>query len=230
MNRYIAQERMREIGKEGQEKLSRSRVLVVGCGALGSPIAMYLAGAGVGSLIIADFDTIDTSNLHRQVFYFEKERGESKAESLKQRISALNSEVQVETVRKLVTRSVLEAIAVNQIDAIIDAADNPATTYLLDSWCKEHDIPFSTAGITGWNAQIFTFIPGSFSFADIFPQPNGDEAILPCSMAGIAGPVAAFAASLQSVEILKILTGNAGGVSRLYAANLLKGDITTAAV
>lgn len=221
--RYLPQIRVTNFGKEGQTKIFNSKVLVVGCGALGSPVAMYLAGAGIGKIVIADFDTIDISNLHRQVFYSEKEAGSLKAESIKRKITELNSQIDVEIWCKLITERTLRS-SQEQFDIIVDAADNPATTYLLESYCKETDIPLISAGVSGWEAQVFTFIPGSFSYSDIFPAPDETEDILPCSIEGIMGATSAFAASLQTAEVIKIILGLNDKKSRLVIGNLLSGE------
>lgn len=225
ISRYLPQSRLPEIGKEGQERLAKARVLIVGCGALGAPVAMYLAGAGVGKLVIADFDNVELSNLHRQVFYSETELGLNKAERLKRRIEALNSDVSVETWTALVSRKILETKG-TEFDAIADCADNPSSTYMLDEFCRGNGIPLSIAGVSDWRAQVFTALPGSLSYGDIIPKPAYEGGILPCSVTGILGPVAAFAASLQAAEIIKILTRNAGNGSKLITANLLTGQFS----
>lgn len=219
--RYIAQTRLTEIGEEGQKRLSEAKVLIVGCGALGSPVAMYLAGAGVGNLLVADFDTVDISNLHRQVFYCEHDVGKCKSSILSSNIRALNSEVKVKEFKGLVTPTYLETIK-NEIDIIADCADNPATTYSLQTFCKTNDIPLVIAGVTGWNVQIFSYFPGSTSFDEIFPQPDENSGMLPCSITGITGPTAALGASVQASEIIKRITGHAAAESFLFIADLLR--------
>ena len=222
-NRYLPQIRLQEIGKSGQERLGTSRVLIIGCGALGSPIAMYLAGAGIGNLTVADFDNVELSNLHRQVFYYESETGKPKAELLSSKINALNSEIEIEFINKIVTRRLLEQLTIKP-DIIVDAADNPATTYLLDNFCYENAIPLVIGGVSGWNAQVFTYIPGSYRYSDIFSAPSGNTGVLPCSLTGIVGPSANFAASIQSAQVIKLLLDKAGKDSSLITANLLSGS------
>lgn len=219
-NRYAAQTRLPEIGKKGQSKLENSRILIVGCGALGSPAAMYMAGAGIGQIIIADFDTVDFSNLHRQVFYTEGEAGKAKAKCLKQKMNALNSQVTVTSLEKLLNSKFLEECE-TRFDLVIDAADNPSSTYLLDEYCSRNGIPFITAGISGWEAQIFISMPGSTSYSEVFPLPGDSVDILPCSLAGITGPTAAFASALQCSEAIKVLVGAGDKSSRLITADLL---------
>lgn len=220
MKRYNAQIRLEEIGRLGQQKLADTHILIVGCGALGSPAAMYLAGAGIGHITIADFDTIELSNLQRQVFYREEEAGKSKTECLKAGMESLNSEVSVTVWNQLVTRRQLLALK-DRFDMIIDAADNPATTYMLDRYCFETGIPLSTAGVSSWTAQVFLYCPGSVRYSEIFPEPEEGSDLLPCSVAGIVGPVAQFASSLQVADAIKYITGAEKKESRLTTANLL---------
>lgn len=222
-NRYMAQTRVQEISNDGQKLISAASVLIVGAGALGSPVAMYLAGAGVGHIIIADFDSIELSNLHRQVYFSESDAGNSKVSSLQERIIALNSSINVTAHSSLVTEKFLCNLS-SLPDLIIDAADNPATTYLLDKFCHEKGLPLVTAGISGWNAQIFTYIPGSIRYSEMFPEPDNNSGILPCSLSGITGSTAAFAASLQCNQALKIIIKKAGSESSLITANLLTNE------
>lgn len=202
--RYAAQWRMKEIGREGQAQLKEKRALIVGCGALGSVVAMYLAGAGVGRLIIADFDTVDISNLHRQVFFTEDETGISKAEIIKERIAGLNSETDVTVLKSLVTRKTLDELE-DKIDIIIDAADNPDTTFMIDDFCRVKGLPWTTAGVRGWEAQIFSYRKGSTPYGDIISRESLEGELMPCSMEGILGPVAGMAASIQCAEAVKLL-------------------------
>lgn len=225
LNRYKPQTRIKEIGNEGQTKLKNATILVVGCGALGSPLAMYLAGAGLGTLIIADFDTVDVSNLHRQVFYSENEIGKPKVDLLKAKIESLNSEIKVIGLNSLITAKQLKNIGF-KLDLIADCADNPATTYLLDEYCNSNEIPLSIAGVSGWEAQIFTYLPGSSRYSDFFPKPEDDSGILPCSLTGITGPTAAFASSLQASEIMKFILGIGNKKQRFIKADLLNSNFT----
>lgn len=202
--RYSAQSRLKEIGVEGQRRLKEKTVLIVGCGALGSVAAMYLAGAGVGHLIIADFDTVDISNLHRQVFFSEDDTSKSKVDIIKDRIFKLNPDVEVRIIKQLVTGKILENLE-KDVDAIVDAADNPDTTFMIDRFCTDNGIPWTTAGVRGWEAQIFTFKPYSTSYSEIISQESLEGDIMPCSLEGILGPVAGMAAAIQCSEVIKLL-------------------------
>lgn len=190
---------------------------------------MYLAGAGVGHIAIADFDTVDYSNLHRQVFFSEHECGQSKVNLLKAKMEALNSEVNISAISSIVTEKMLSSLDSEKhpYDVIVDAADNPDTTYMIDKYCSRMRKPFVSAGVKGWESQIFMYVPGSLSYSDIFPRPESRAGVLPCSIAGIAGPVAAFAASIMTAEILKFLLNLAPSNSRLISSNLLTGDMST---
>lgn len=221
--RYISQTRVAEIGEKGQEVLARSSVLIIGCGALGSPLAMYLAGTGIGTLILADFDTVDLSNLHRQVFYSESDLGKLKTDVLENRIRGLNHEVNIIKYSTLITERELGKMEL-KIDMIADCADNPATTYMLDEFCFRNGLPLSTAGVSGWKAQIFTYVPGNARFSDFFPKPDDSSEVLPCSLTGILGPTAAFGASVQSAEIIKTLLGLETSESTFVSADLLNLD------
>lgn len=202
--RYARNISVPEIGIEGQQRLLASTVFVLGCGALGSVVATYLAGAGVGHLIIADFDTIDISNLQRQTHYDESQAGLSKADTLADRLRRLNSTVKVEAVNKLITPTLARQIF-PQCDFIVDASDNPDTKYMIDAICCELSKPYSIAGVLGLNGQVMTHTPGTARYADFFPESAG-SAFTPCSIGGIIGPVAGIIASIQALETIKYLT------------------------
>lgn len=222
LKRYSVQTRLEEIGIEGQKKLASSKVLIVGCGALGSVIAMYLAGAGVGNLILADFDTVDISNLQRQVFYKEKETGLSKAELIARNVRELNSEVSVEILNFAVTARKLESLELVP-DVVVDAADNPATTYMLEGFCAERGVAFSTAGVSGWRGQILSYVPGKTKFSDIFPPVAESEGLLPCSIAGVFGPLTGLMATLQASETIKMILN----IGEMLTDCLLTVDLLT---
>lgn len=224
--RYSSQLNLPEIGVDGQRRLAESSVLIVGCGALGSVAAMYLAGAGVGNLILFDFDTIDESNLHRQPFFSSDETGMYKADILQKKIQALNPSVNVVIRKEMFCRRILSSLP-DRIDFVIDGADNPGTTYMIESFCKERNIAFSTAGVGGWSGQILTCVPGSICFEDLFPRPVGNSGVLPCSIGGIAGPLPGIMACLQASETIKyIVNGGRLLTNRLLSIDLLNGKFT----
>ena len=229
--RYAAQLRLPEIGEQGMMRLKASAVLIVGCGALGSVAAMYLAGAGVGKIIIADFDTVEVSNLHRQPFFATAEAGLSKAYLLSRDMRELNPDVCVLTITKMITPDLLSQIYASQecdgcIDFIIDAADNPATTYMIDDFCRHHGVAYTTACVGGWKAQLLTWCPGATPFSDLFPRPADDAAnVLPCSLTGLAGPLSGMTGTIQAAEAIKFICGIGNlYTDRLFTVDLLSGN------
>lgn len=209
------------IGDEGQNKLSASTVAVVGCGALGSMVAMQLAGAGIGRLIIIDFDTIDISNLQRQFFFTEGEASENKSKVLKTRIEALNSDTTVIEHREMLTSNTIARL-LKDADVVVDATDNPDSKFLIDSYSEAHSIPGVFGGVEGFRGQVMSCVDGSARYREIFPDASS-AGVLPCSIAGVIGPAAAVVASFQSNEVIKIITGVGEPlVNKILNINLLK--------
>lgn len=193
------------IGSEGQEALLKSSVCVLGAGALGSIAAMYLAGSGVGRIKLADFDTIDISNLQRQILYRTSEAGESKCSVLTQKIHELNPDVRVEEFRELISEKNIDRF-IGDADFIIEGSDNPATKYMVDKACGRLGKPYVLGGVSGFRGQLFTHIPGSSSYSDIFPETREDSGYTPCSIEGVIGPMPGIIAALEAAEAIKYLT------------------------
>lgn len=212
MNRYSRN--ILTIGEESQISLSQGSVIIIGCGALGGQIAMLLAGAGVGKIGLADFDTIDISNLQRQLFFEEKDAGKKKLEVLKTKMSLLNSEIEIDDYPMLITENNADGIF-GKYDFIIDATDNPASKFGIDKICIKLGKPHCTGGVAGWKGQVISH-PGSRgekdkrykSFCDIFPRPMDDYNILPCSVEGVIGAAASVIASIQAGEAIKYFCKN----------------------
>lgn len=211
--RYSRQRAIKDIGKAGQERICNGKVFIIGCGALGSMAAMELAGAGVGHIALADFDLIDESNLQRQFFFKDLEKGKNKAVILKERICDLNPEVEVLCHTGVVTNSCIRDL-IKGYNLLIDATDNPATKLLVDSIGKNLTLPVIIGGVTEFSGQVFTLFPDSIRYSDIFEVKIEKGGFLPCSAAGVWGPCAAICASLQASEGLKILSGLNTSVSR----------------
>lgn len=211
LRRYSAQVRLPEIGEEGQKRLLSKSVLIVGCGALGSVAAAYLAGAGIGRIGLADFDTVDESNLHRQVLYGSDECGQKKVALLANHLERLNPAINVSAYDTFANEAFIRKV-INEYDFIIDAADNPQTTYMLDRVCRSTSKGYVTAGVSGWKAQVFTYLPGGVDFGALFPPPEEQEGVLPCSLTGIIGPLAGIAACIEASEAIKYLAGIEGGL------------------
>ena len=199
------------IGEEGQQRLCDASVLVVGAGALGSVVALYLAGAGVGHIGLADFDTIDISNLQRQIAYAEDQAGERKVAALAARLRALNTTISVTEHPVLVTaRNAATLFA--DYSHIADCTDNPSTKHLMAALAQQCGKPCVTAGVSGFTAQVFTTLPGAPSYNDMFGEPDrsnpaGCPAFAPCGADGVVGPAAGVAATCQCTELIKLITG-----------------------
>lgn len=219
--RYARQIAVPEIGEEGQRKLSDSKVLVIGCGALGSMVVMQLAGAGIGTIGISDFDTIDISNLQRQFFFTVNEAGEDKCKVLEKRIHALNPEIKILTYPVIMTAKKAENLF-GEYDFIIDATDNPATKKMIGKVSKEKGKACCIAGVRNFGGQVMTFLPDEPRFEDYFGSGE-DEGFLPCSLGGVMGPAAALCASIQASEAIKYLVGNSSLLNgRILLFDLLK--------
>lgn len=216
--RYTRNIGVAAIGEEGQRRLRSGRVFVLGCGALGSVVAAYLTGAGVGSLTIADFDTISLSNLQRQVFYRTDQCGQSKLHTLAAHLRALNPEVDLHTVERRVECADLEAL-LDGVDLMVDASDNPQTKYMTDSVCRRLGVPYVLGGVSGMQGQVLTWLPGYPGYSDFFP--DGDMAA--GAPKGVLGPTPGTVASVQCAEALKYLAGIREGLlsGRLLLIDLL---------
>lgn len=204
--RYRRQIAIDGIGETGQRKLREATVAVIGCGALGTVAAMYLAGAGVGKLILADFDTVDISNLQRQLFYSEAEAGKKKVHLLAGKVKSLNSEVEVTALELMVTpRNAPELL--KGADFVIDATDNPASKYAVDAICDQLALPCTIGGVESMRGQLITILPGDDRYRDLFPDMPANPGLTPCSVAGVLGPAAGIVASLQAAEAIKYIVG-----------------------
>ena len=218
--RYSRQTAIPEIGKEGQERLLKSKVFIVGSGALGSMVAMQLAGAGIGVLGIADYDTIDISNLQRQFFFTTAEAGESKVEVLKKRILELNPTTIINEFNEMVTPSKGSRLFADY-DIIVDGTDNPDSKRMIGEICKEIGKPCIIGGVSNFHGQVMTVLPGDSKFEEYFGNV-GAEGFLPCSLGGVIGPAAALCASIQAAEVIKYLSGiSEEKTSKLFTFDLL---------
>lgn len=203
--RYSRQISVEDFGIDAQRKLRNSKVAVIGCGALGSMCSMQLAGAGVGTIKIIDYDTIDISNLQRQFFFKTIEAGKSKVKTLAERISKLNPHVNIE-VSETFFNSDNGPKLLEDADFVIDGSDNPSTKYLTEQICDKLKTPCCLAGVSMWKGQAMTIYNGSAKFSEIVPQAENDG-FTPCSIGGVMGPAAAVAASIQAAEAIKHITG-----------------------
>jgi adenylyltransferase/sulfurtransferase len=204
--RYSRQIMLPQIGIEGQERLLASRVLIVGLGGLGSPVAMYLAAAGVGTLVVADFDAVDLSNLQRQILHGTSQLGRSKVDSARRTLGELNPEVRVEGWKGSIGPETLPAL-VTQVDAVVDASDNFATRFALNDACVVAGVPLISGAAIRFEGQVSVFPghPGGPCYQCLYPRDGtADET---CSANGVLAPLVGIVGSIQAAETLKVLTG-----------------------
>jgi molybdopterin-synthase adenylyltransferase len=222
--RYARHLILDEVGEEGQAKLMAARVLVVGAGGLGSPLLLYLAAAGVGTLGIVDDDVVDLSNLQRQIVHPTPRIGAAKIESARATLSALNPEVRVETHGVRLEAGNVAAL-VGAYDLVADGSDNFATRYLLNDTCFRLGRPLVAASLAPFDGQLSTFKahlgPPHPCYRCLYRDPPPPDLIPRCETAGILGAVAGVMGTLQATEVLKELLGigeSLSGTLLLYDA------------
>ncbi len=202
---YSRQMALRDVGAAGQEKLRAARVLVIGAGGLGVPVLNYLAGAGVGTIGIAESDTVDASNLHRQPLYSLSDVGQPKAELAAQRLRALNSDVAVQTHSHIAPENALTLAA--QYDLVIECSDNFATKFLVNDAAVRSAKPVIFASVYQYEGQLQVYRPDADSacLRCLWPQATRDGLVGNCAQAGVLGPVPGVLGSLQALEALKLI-------------------------
>lgn len=200
MNRYIRT--INCIGEENQKKLQSASVLIVGCGALGGQAGMLLAGSGIEKIGLVDFDTVDITNLQRQLFFTESETGSSKVQTLSKKIKGINSEIEVDEYETLLTRHNAQSI-ITKYEFIVDATDNPASKIMIEDLAKCYGLPCCIGGVTEWTGQVITIIPGSRGMKDIFGEISDSCGLMSCEIKGVMGPAASVIASVQASEAIK---------------------------
>ena len=196
-----------EIGIAGQEKLLASHVLIVGAGGLGSPAALYLASAGVGTLSIADGDVVELSNLQRQILHTEARIGQSKTQSAQTALHTVNPECQALSLPQLEGAALNEAVA--KADVVLDCSDNFATRYALNRSCLTYQKPLVSGAAIKLTGQLFVFDPRQSSapcYACLYPEAGEDED-LRCATTGILAPLTGVIGCMQGLEAIKLITG-----------------------
>jgi adenylyltransferase/sulfurtransferase len=204
--RYSRQIMLPQIGIEGQERLRASRVLIVGLGGLGSPVAMYLAAAGIGTLELCDDDRVDLSNLQRQVAHTTQRIGEPKVHSATQTLKALNPDTRVEAHEQRLEDEDLDRV-VQRVDLVLDCSDNFETRFALNRACHAHETPLVSGAAIRWDGQVAVFDqrPDSPCYRCLYDEQGEDD--LRCSENGVAAPLVGVIGSLQALEALKLLCG-----------------------
>lgn len=218
--RYKRHFALPQIGPEGQHKIANANVLIIGCGALGNIAATYLAAAGIGRLVIADSDTIDISNLHRQIMYATCQAGHKKAKILKERLNALNPDIFVSALCIRLKENECR-ILFPEFDFIVDATDNSNTKFTTSLICEQIGKPCTIGGIKGYCGQLTTYIPGTLPYHEIFSieNENNENGEVPT---GVFGPAPGVIGCLEAAETLKYITGIGELLTnRLLTVNLL---------
>ena len=193
-------------GPEAQARLLQARVLLVGAGGLGSPVALYLAAAGVGTIGVVDGDTVSITNLQRQVLHSTADIGRPKVDVAKERMQAMNPDVQVETYECYLSEAnAMELIA--PYDFVIDGTDNFATKYLVNDACVLQGKAFTMGGINRYSGQLMTHVPGSACYRCLFPEPPAKEDVETCAIVGVLGSIAGMLGTVQATECIKYLAG-----------------------
>ncbi len=206
--RYSRHILLPSIAYEGQQKLTQSHALVIGAGGLGSPIAMYLAAAGVGKLTICDFDTVDLTNLQRQIIHQTASVGINKALSAQLTLQQLNPEVQVIPVTSKADEDSM-AEMVKQVDVVLDGSDNFATRYMLNRLCFRFNKPLVSGAAISFEGQISVFDfrkPNTPCYACLFPD-DGSENSMRCADNGVFSPLVGIIGATQAAEAIKVLLG-----------------------
>jgi adenylyltransferase/sulfurtransferase len=208
--RYARHLILDEVGEDGQAKLLAARVLVVGAGGLGSPLLLYLAAAGVGTLGIIDDDAVSLSNLQRQVIHRTGAIGRRKTESAAEGLRAIEPAVTLELFPERLTAENVDGL-VARYDLVADGSDNFTTRYLVNDACVRAKKPFVSGALLRFEGQLSTFKPHAGPehpcYRCLFPEPPPPDAVPRCEEAGILGPVAGVIGTLQATEVLKELLG-----------------------
>src|SRR5665647_660911 len=189
IQRYSRHIILQDVGVEGQEKISNGKVLIVGAGGLGAPVALYLAAAGVCTIGIIDGDVVDLTNLQRQVIHFTPDVNKAKVLSAKEKIEQLNPDVKVIAYQELLsTYNIFDII--KEYDIVVDGTDNFPTNFLINDACVLAQKPFSHGGILRFEGQTFTYTPGNACYRCVFDSPPPPNVVPTCSQAGVLGSIA----------------------------------------
>lgn len=204
--RYSRQILLPQIGIEGQARLLAARVLIVGMGGLGAPVALYLAAAGVGRLLIADPDRVDLTNLQRQIIHTSERIGQSKVASARATLLALNPQVTVETLEASLDGERLPEL-VRDLDLVVDASDNFPTRFALNAACRAARVPLVSGAAIRFEGQVSVFPgqPGTPCYRCLYPAGGAVEET--CSANGVLAPLVGIVGAIQATEAIKVITG-----------------------
>jgi molybdopterin/thiamine biosynthesis adenylyltransferase len=203
--RYSRHLLMDDIGEVGQQRLSDARVLIVGLGGLGCPVALYLAAAGVGQIGLCDPDHVDITNLQRQVLYRTDDCGRLKVDCAKQALEALNPGIVV----SVFPREIGSEILADRYDLVVDCTDNLEARQIMNRACYSQEIPFVSAAAVVWEGQLVAFDFGHFRSLcfDCIIDHNSAEPMMNCANSGVVGPVLGIMGSMQATTVIRLLLG-----------------------
>ncbi|WP_196605928.1 HesA/MoeB/ThiF family protein [Pectinatus haikarae] len=209
MQRYSRHIILKEVGGKGQKKLLSSKVLIIGTGGLGAPAAMFLAAAGIGNIGLVDFDTVELSNLQRQIIHFTDDVDKPKVQSGRETINKMNPDVNVTTYEEIITAAnIKDIIKDKDYDFIIDGTDNFPAKFLINDACVMLQKPFSHAGIIRFKGQTMTYLPGKGPcYRCVFQTPPPADAVPTCKQAGVLGVMGGIIGTIQATEAIKYVLG-----------------------
>ena len=207
LQRYARQIVLPELGQTGQKRLGQARVLLVGAGGLGSPAALYLAAAGIGTLGLVDHDRVDRSNLHRQVLHRDDRVGMAKTESARRTLEALNPAIRIQTHELRLDAAKVEGLLADY-DIVVDGSDNFPTRYLVNDACVKLGLANVYGAVQGFEGQVSVFAAGGQPcYRCLFSEPPAPEDAPNCNEAGVIGVVPGIIGLLQALEVIKLVTG-----------------------
>ncbi len=207
LDRYSRHINLADIGTEGQEKLLSSTALIVGLGGLGSPIAMYLAAAGVGRLILADFDVVELSNLQRQVAHKTNSIGELKTHSARTSCLELNPDITIETIDEVLDQDSLDDL-IARCDIVADGCDNFPTRFAVNEACVKHKVPLVSGAAIRFDGQVSVFCghdPELPCYRCLYG--GNSESAETCAQTGVLSPIVGIIGTIQAAEVIKVLAG-----------------------
>jgi molybdopterin/thiamine biosynthesis adenylyltransferase len=214
LERYGRQILIRQVGLEGQKRLKQARVIIAGAGGLGSPIAMYLAAAGVGTLRLIDCDLVQASNLNRQLLHWQEDLGRPKVESARGKLTRLNPDIEVEVSGVKIDAGNAPQL-VSGFDAIVDAMDNMAARYALNQAAIANRIPFFHGAVNGFEGQVMSILPGKSACLRCLAKHSPSGGVTP-----VIGVTPGIIGAIQAAEVIKYLTGQ----GELLAGRMIRFD------
>jgi molybdopterin/thiamine biosynthesis adenylyltransferase len=204
--RYARQIRLPQIGEKGQQAILDASALIVGVGGLGSPAAMYLAAAGIGRLVLSDYDVVETSNLQRQIIHQNSSVGENKVDSARKTLAALNPDCQVDVIGYQLDGDELSQ-TIDSVDIVLDCSDNYPTRFEVNRYCVETATPLVTGAAIRLEGQIMNYQPAADSacYQCLYTHAYGNEES--CELEGVLGPVVGVIGTMQALQTLLLLAG-----------------------